>query len=76
MKLHEEWVAVVLSFGGFSILLVTVFGVDYLNSQNQRHLFQETYSKSMECRIAYKDREQLNIDIVCGEVPDIKDFVK
>lgn len=75
-QLDDEAIVFISLFGGFAILLITVFGFDYLNSQNQRNLFQETYAKSMECRIAYKNREQPYIDNVCGTVPDIKDFVK
>lgn len=76
MKLHEGFIAFLLFSGGFCILVLTVFGTDYLNSQNQRHLFQEIYSKSMECRIAYKDRDTRYIDNVCGAIPQIGDFVK
>ena len=75
-KLDDETIIFIGVFGGFSILLVTLFGFEYLNSQNQRQVFQETYAKSMECRIAYKNREQPYIDNVCGKVPEIGDFVK
>lgn len=75
-QLDDEVIVILSIFGGFAILLVTLFGFEYLNSQNQRHVFQETYAKSMECRIAYKGREQPYIDNVCGKIPDIKDFVK
>jgi hypothetical protein len=74
-ELGDDVIVILCVFGGFSILLVAVFGIDYLNSQNQRHLFQETYDKSMECRIAYKDRDTRYIDNVCGTIPQIGDFV-
>ena len=46
------------------------------NDNQIRLMYQQVYQKSMECRIAYKDREQPYIDNVCGVVPDIKNFVK
>jgi flagellar biosynthesis/type III secretory pathway M-ring protein FliF/YscJ len=59
----------------FTVMLGAVFWC-FSNEAEKQSLYQKTYDKSMECRIAYKDREKLNIDNVCGKVPDIKDFVK
>ena len=59
----------------FTVMVSSVFWGFYNEAQKQS-LYKETYNKSIECRIAYKDREQPYIDNVCGKIPDIKDFVK
>ena len=74
MRLSEDIQIAVCFMGGFSILLAVLFGFDYLKYQTQKNLFQQTYSKSIECRIAYKDRDVRYIENVCGKVPEIGDY--
>ena len=76
MRLNEEIVIVICIFGGFSILLAVAFGSDYLKYQTQKNLFQQTYSKAIECRVAYKDRDVRYIENVCGKIPEIRDYQK
>ena len=75
MKLNDEALIALCIMVGFTLILATISGMFYTDMKKQS-LYQKTYDKSMECRIAYKDQEQPYIDNVCGTVPDIKDFVK
>lgn len=74
MRMHEDYVVFLFIVGGFSILFAVAFGSDYLKYQTQKNLFRETYSKSIECRIAYKDRDVRYIENVCGKIPEIGDY--
>jgi len=58
----------------FSIIIVAA-GVITYDAQQQRALFQQTYNKNLECRQALKDQTVGRVNEICGEVPQIKDFV-
>ena len=58
----------------FSIIIVAA-GVITYDAQQQRALFQQTYNKNLECRQALKDQTVRRVNEICGEVPQIKDFV-
>jgi hypothetical protein len=71
---RELFVAICVMFG-FTIMIGMIYGYFYTDMQKQS-LYQKTYDKSMECRIAYKDRDTRYIDNVCGAIPKLEDFVK
>ena len=74
MKLNEEALIALCIMFGFTLILATISGMFYTDMRKQS-LYQKTYDKSMECRIAYKDRDTRYIDNVCGSIPHIGDFV-
>jgi hypothetical protein len=71
---RELFVAICVMFG-FTIMIGMIYGYFYTDMQKQS-LYQKTYDKSMECRIAYKDRDTRYIDNVCGPVPKFEDYAK
>ncbi len=58
----------------FFIMIVAGAIITY-DAQQQRTLFQQTYNKNLECRQALKDQTVGRVNEICGEVPQIKDFV-
>jgi hypothetical protein len=74
-QLNDEALIALCIMVGFALILATISGMFYTDMRKQS-LYKQTYNKAMECRIAYKDREQPYVDNVCGKVPNIKDFVK
>jgi hypothetical protein len=72
MKNFEEIDWAVLSV--FFIVIVAATSITY-SEQQQRALFQQTYNKNLECRQALKDQTVGRVNEICGEVPQIKDFV-
>lgn len=74
MKLNEEALIGLCIMVGFTLILATISGMFYTDMRKQS-LYQKTYDKSMECRIAYKDRDTRYIDNVCGTIPKLEDFL-
>ena len=72
MKNFDEVTWVVLSL--FSFMIVAGSIITY-SEQQQRVLFQQTYNKNLECRQALKDQTVGRVNEICGDVPQIKDFV-
>ncbi len=46
------------------------------SEQQQRTLFQQTYNKNLECRQALKNNTKSFVNEICGEIPQIQEFVK
>ena len=59
----------------FSIIIVAA-GVITYDAQQQRALFQQTYNKNLECRQALKNNTKSFVNEICGEIPQIQEFVK
>jgi hypothetical protein len=61
-------------FGVFSLPIILAFRLDdYFNTQTQIQILK-THIKNLEtieCRIAYKDRDASYIDNVCGTIPQM-----
>ena len=76
MRFSEE----TFIFGGIVLSCVAVIlvglGFDYLNAQQVRVMYQNTYAKSMECRVAYEGRDLRYIESVCGKIPQFGDYTK
>ena len=71
---RELFVAICVMFG-FTLILAVIF--TGLSTDNQKQsLYQKTYDKSMECRIAFKGRSSNEMNEFCGEIPKLEDFVK
>ena len=58
----------------FFIIIVAGSIITY-SEQQQRTLFQQTYNKNLECRQALKDQTVGRVNEICGDVPQVKDFV-
>jgi hypothetical protein len=71
MKFDPDWI-----FFSVPISLVVIACVLTYDAQQQRVLFQQTYNKNLECRQALKDQTVGRVNEICGDVPQIKDFVK
>ncbi len=56
-------------------IIIVAAGVITYDAQQQRALFQQTYNKNLECRQALKGQTVGRVNEICGEVPQIKDFV-
>ncbi len=56
-------------------IIIVAAGVITYDAQQQRTLFQQTYNKNLECRQALKDQTVGRVNEICGEVPQVKDFV-
>jgi len=73
MKIDEfDWFMLL----GIPILIIVAAGVITYDAQQQRVLFQQTYNKNLECRQALKDKSVSIANEICGDVPQIQDFVK
>ena len=71
---RELFVAICIMVG-FTLILAVIF--TGLSTDNQKQsLYQKTYDKSMECRIAFKGRSSNEMNEFCGEIPKLEDFVK
>jgi len=75
MKLNDEALIALCIMFGFTIIIGLVFGYFHTEMEKQS-LYQKTYDKSMECRIAFKGRSSNEMDKFCGEIPKLGDFVK
>ncbi len=73
MKNFDELDWIVLSV--FFIIIVAATSITY-SEQQQRALFQQTYNKNLECRQALKNNTKSFVDEICGEIPQIQEFVK
>lgn len=76
MKLGEgEAVAIIV--GIIAIVAISAMGLDYWNINQTKVMFNQAYSKNMECRIASQNSGFTNsIEKICGEIPRFKDFQK
>ena len=73
MRLDElEWTIILV----IPVTLLIMGGVITYGDQQERVLFQQTYNKNLECRLALKNQTAGRINQICGEVPVIVDFVK
>ncbi len=59
----------------FFIAIVAGAIITY-DAQQQRVLFQQTYNKNLECRQALKNNTKSFVNEICGEIPQIQEFVK
>jgi hypothetical protein len=74
MRFSEEGIIFLVVFTLFPILLFG--GIGFLGLK-QNQVFQEAYTKNMECRIAYKTGHSASyIDYACGKIPEYKEFVR
>ncbi len=73
MKNFDELDWIVLSV--FFIIIVAATSITY-SEQQQRALFQQTYNKNLECRQALKNNTKSFVNEICGEIPQIQEFVK
>jgi hypothetical protein len=71
---RELFVGICVMFG-FTIMLSMIYWYFYTDMERQS-LYQKTYDKSMECRIAFKGRSSNEMNEFCGEIPKLEDFVK
>ena len=74
MKLNDEALIALCIMVGFTLILATISGMFYTDMRKQS-LYQKTYDKSMECRIAYKGRSSNEMNEFCGEIPKLEDFL-
>ncbi len=75
MKLNDEALIALCIMFGFTVIIGLVFGYFHTEMEKQS-LYQKTYDKSMECRIAFKGRSPSEVNSYCGEIPKLGDFVK
>ena len=75
MKFNEEALIALCIVSGFTLILTFLFGGFHTEIEKQS-LYQKTYDKSMECRIAFKGRSPPEVNSYCGEIPKLGDFVK
>jgi hypothetical protein len=75
MKQFDDGALIALCImSGFTLILATIFGGLSTEAQKQS-LYQKTYDKSMECRIAFKGRSSNEMNEFCGEIPKLEDFL-
>ncbi len=74
MKLNDEALIALCIMFGFTVIIGLVFGYFHTEMEKQS-LYQKTYDKSMECRIAFKGRSPSEVNSYCGEIPKLGDFV-
>ena len=74
MKLNDEALIGLCIMLGFTLILATISGMFYTDMRKQS-LYQKTYDKSMECRIAFKGRSSNEMNEFCGEIPKLGDFL-
>jgi hypothetical protein len=75
MKLNDEALIALTVVCGVIIFLTFILGGFYVKMEQNR-LYQQTYNKSMECRIAFKGRSSTEMNEFCGKIPELGDFVK
>ena len=75
MKLNDEALIALCIMAGFTLILATISGMFYTDMRKQS-LYQKTYDKSMECRIAFKGTSPSEVNRYCGEIPKLEDFIK
>lgn len=60
---------------GFLCLFAGVIGMSYWDAQQVRVMYQQSYAKNMECRIAYTHTKGSDyVNKVCGEIPKFGDY--
>jgi hypothetical protein len=74
MKFNDEALIALCIMFGFTVIIGLVFGYFHTEMEKQS-LYQKTYDKSMECRIAFKGRSPSEVNSYCGEIPKLGDFV-
>jgi hypothetical protein len=75
MKFNDEALIALCIVSGFTLILTFLFGGFHTEIEKQS-LYQKTYDKSMECRIAFKGRSPSEVNSYCGEIPKLGDFSK
>jgi hypothetical protein len=75
MKFNDEALIAMCIMFGFTVIISLVFWYFHTETEKQS-LYQKTYDKSMECRIAFKGRSSNEMNVFCGEIPKLEDFVK
>ena len=74
MKFNDEALIAMCIMFGFTVIISLVFGYFYTDMQ-KHNLYKQTYVKSMECRIALKNRSPSEVNGYCGEIPKLGDFL-
>jgi hypothetical protein len=75
MKLNDEALIALTVVCGVIIFLTFILGGFYVKMEQNR-LYQQTYNKNVECRIAFKGKGSYELDAFCGKIPELEDFVK
>lgn len=75
MKLNDEALIALAVVCGAIIFLTFILGGFYVKMEQNR-LYQQTYHKNIECRIAFKGRSSNEMNEFCGNIPEIGNFVK
>jgi hypothetical protein len=75
MKLNDDALIALAVVCGVIGFLTIIMGGFYMEMEQNR-LYQQTYNKSMECRIAFKSRSSTEMNEFCGKIPELGDFVK
>lgn len=73
MKLNDEALIGLTVVCGAVVFLTVILGGFYVKMEQNR-LYQQSYNKSMECRMAFKDRSSNEMNEFCGKIPEIRDF--
>jgi hypothetical protein len=73
-KSEEFYLVRILLYCVFSFAIFLFFVAIY-DTTKKRATFQQTYNKNLECRQALKAHPVGRIDEICGQVPQIKDFI-
>jgi len=76
MKLNEgAFFAIV--FICFAILALGSISLDYWNTNQVRVMYQQSYTKNQDCRIASQKSGFTNsIEKICGKIPTWEDYQK
>jgi len=76
MKLNEGAFFAILSVGVI-ILVLSSISLDYWNTNQVRVMYQQSYTKNQDCRIASQKSGFTNsIEKICGKVPTWEDYQK
>lgn len=75
MKVYDDALIALLIIGVF-ILCATGLAGEFYVKMEQNRLYQQTYNKNMECRIAFKGRSSNEMNEFCGKIPKLEDFQK
>jgi hypothetical protein len=73
MRLSEEDLIFLIAIVVFPLLL---FGGIGLFGLKQNQVFQEAYTKNLECRMAMKGNVFNYVEKICGKIPEYKEFVR
>jgi hypothetical protein len=73
MRFSEEGLIFLIAIVVFPLLL---FGGIGFFGLKQNQVFQEAYTKNMECRMSMKGNTSAYADKICGKIPEYKEFVR